>query len=93
MSDILQIVGAVLILSGFASVQAGWLDPARLPYLIINAAGAGILAVLAYQERQWGFVLLEGTWSVVSIVGIARLTAGRLLGHDNAGPRGPATPS
>ena len=46
------------------------LDPQSYPYLIVNAVGAGILAALAFEERQWGFLLLEGVWTIVSVAGL-----------------------
>jgi hypothetical protein len=68
--QILQLVGAIFVLVGFTLAQLRILDPQSLPYLIVNSVGAGILAVLAFQERQWGFLLLEGVWTIVSVAGL-----------------------
>ena len=39
--------------------------------------GSAVLAVLAFEERQWGFLLLEGSWALVSLWGvIARARGG-----------------
>ena len=69
-AQILQLIGALLVLAGFTLAQLRMLDPQSLPYLIVNAVGAGILAALAFEERQWGFLLLEGVWTVVSVAGL-----------------------
>jgi hypothetical protein len=69
-AQILQLIGALLVLAGFTLAQMRILDPQSLPYLIVNALGAGILAVLAFEERQWGFLLLEGVWTIVSVAGL-----------------------
>jgi hypothetical protein len=78
MSQLIQIAGSLLILSGFALSQCGVLDPKSKAYLIINAIGAAVLAVQGATEAQWGFVMLEGVWAIVSAIGLIRLgSAGR----------------
>jgi hypothetical protein len=62
-----QIVGAILILVGFVLSQLRRLAQDSYPYLLANLAGAIILTVDAWRGRQWGFVLLEGVWSLVSL--------------------------
>lgn len=71
MTDLLQIVGALLVLGGFTGAQLGWLDARSVPYLSVNAAGAALLAALALHDRDWGFLLLEGVWAVVSLGSLA----------------------
>jgi membrane-bound ClpP family serine protease len=75
--QVVQIVGAVLILVAFAGVQFGRVDPRSRLYLWLNAVGSVILVVLAYVESQWGFVLLEGVWALVSAHGLLQLARGR----------------
>ncbi len=70
MEQVWQIAGAILVLIGFALSQGRWLSPHSYPYLLLNLAGSAILAVLAALDHQWGFLLLEGVWAVVSTVGL-----------------------
>ena len=77
MSQLVQIVGALLILAAFAAAQARIVDVRSLSYLWPNVVGAGVLAVDAWHEEQWGFLLLEGAWTLVSAWGLAaRLRGG-----------------
>jgi len=46
------------------------MQPDSRLYLALNLVGSAILAVLALVESQWGFLLLEGVWSVVSAIGL-----------------------
>jgi hypothetical protein len=39
--------------------------------------GSAILTVDAYLGREWGFLLLEGVWALVSAYGIVRKVQGR----------------
>jgi hypothetical protein len=68
--QVVQMVGAVLILAGFILTQRNVLDANSYLYLILNLTGAAILAVLAFQGQRWGFVLLEGVWALVAMVGL-----------------------
>lgn len=76
MDQLVQIVGALLILTAFAAAQFGAMDQHSRSYLVLNLVGSIILAVLAWLDRQWGFLLLEGVWAVVSLWGLVRLNAG-----------------
>ncbi len=68
----LQVVGAILILAAFILAQRGVLDQHSRSYLITNAVGGALLAVLALLGRNWGFLLLETVWTLVAVWGLLR---------------------
>jgi hypothetical protein len=70
MEQLVQVVGAVLILIAFAAAQFGAMDQRSRTYLALNFIGSVTLAVLAWHERQWGFLLLETVWGAVSLWGL-----------------------
>ena len=69
---LVQIGGALLILSAFILAQVGRLETGSRAYLGLNLAGSTILAVDAALGAEWGFLLLEAVWAIVSAVGLAR---------------------
>ena len=73
----IQLFGALLVLAGFAGSQLGWFDVKSPRYLLINAVGSGILAVIAIIDMEWGFILLESVWTVVSVIGLITILNGR----------------
>jgi hypothetical protein len=77
MSDVLQIAGAVLILAAFAANQRGVLGAQNRAYLLLNLVGAAILTWVALDERDWGFLLLEVVWTLVSAWGLLQVVRGR----------------
>ena len=72
MRQIVSVLGAVLILIPFAATQVDRMKTTSLAYQLPNLIGSGALTVIAVLERQYGFILLEGTWAVMSLVGLAR---------------------
>jgi hypothetical protein len=75
--QLIQVAGSLLILAGFAAAQAGRLSIDSARYLVLNFVGSAILAVLAWIDRQWGFLLLEGVWAIVSLWSLGQLMRGR----------------
>lgn len=83
MDQVIQVVGALLILAAFAAVQLDRMRPDSRLYLSLNLLGSAILAVLAVIASQWGFVLLEGAWSIISAWGLLAALTSRARPHDN----------
>ena len=81
-----QIAGALLILAAFTAAQAGRLNPHSGAYLVLNLVGSSVLAYDALHGEEWGFLLLEFVWALVSAWGLLRA----ILAHPSryARPRG-----
>ncbi len=82
MHSAIQITASMLILVPFVLGQTGRLTPSSRTYLLLNLVGSTVLAIDAGQGHQWGFLLLEGVWAIVSAVSLVRV----LRGADESGP-------
>ena len=71
-AQVVQLVGALLILAAFVAAQMGRLDVLSPLYLWLNILGSILLAILAIVEFQLGFLLLEVVWTAVSIHSLVR---------------------
>ncbi len=77
---VLEVTGAVLILTAFALAQFRGLDRHGASYLVLNLVGAALLTISAATHRQWGFLLLQGVWALVALWGLLSLVRqGRVL--------------
>lgn len=87
MHSTIQIAASLLILVPFILAQVGRLTPSSLAYLVLNLVGSIVLAIDALLGAQWGFLLLEGVWAVVSAISLVRWARGRRrpgAGHGSA---------
>ena len=69
----ISVLGALAVLAAYAANQFRWMGPSNLSYTLLNLIGAGVLSAVAILERQWGFLLLEGVWTLVSLFALIKL--------------------
>ena len=81
MEAVVQVLGALLVLSAFVLSQSKRLTTTSGVYLALNVVGAGVLALDAALNAQPGFLLLEGVWAAVAAIGLVQV----LLRHRASG--------
>jgi hypothetical protein len=64
--EIIQIAGALLNMGAFALLHFEIAPSSALRYLLPNWVGSVLLVSSAYADRQWGFLLLECSWAVLT---------------------------
>jgi hypothetical protein len=77
--QILSVLGAVQVLAAYIAIQLGRMMPGSRLYSGLNALGSGLLAYVAVREVNYGFILLEGVWALVSLYTLIR--PGRVAAH------------
>ena len=75
--EVVQIVGALMLLLCYLLAQAKRMSPEGYPYLLLNLVGSLVMTITALIAYQWGFVFMEGVWALFSAWGLMqRLRAG-----------------
>lgn len=75
--QLVSLAGAFLILIAYAveSLKPGYLS--RWTFQGLNAAGSLGLFIAAVVNTQYGFIVLEGSWFLISLVALFRLAIAR----------------
>ena len=76
MLQIVSVLGALAILGAYIANQFRFIGPSNMSYSVANFVGSAVLLMIAVIEVQWGFILLEGVWALVSLWGIITLLRG-----------------
>lgn len=70
-----SLAGAALILAAYLALQRGWLARESRPYNALNLVGSIFLTYAAVRNWNLGFIILEGSWALLSIPGTFRKAA------------------
>lgn len=70
--QVTSLVGAALVLAAYLALQRGVLLPRSLAYNALNFVGAALLTYVAIKDRRAGFIILEGAWALLSLMGMLR---------------------
>ena len=73
MTQIISVIGAILILAAYLGVQAKLLAAGKPLFSMLNLVGSAALAYVAIVEEQMGFILLEGAWAAISLAILVRV--------------------
>ena len=71
-ANIVNSAGVFLILTAFFLLILGKTKPENRWYLLMNLVGAGLSCYGSYLIKAYPFVVLEGTWAIVAVVGLVR---------------------
>ena len=70
--ELIGSIGVAILLAAFFANLMDWIDKRSRLYSAMNAVGAAIAAYASWGIGFMPFVVLEGTWSAVAIVTLAR---------------------
>lgn len=77
LTDFIGSVGVGLLLLAFLLQLIGRLPAGSVAYAALNTVGAGLACLASARLPYWPFVVLEGTWTLVSLGALGRALVGR----------------
>ena len=72
-SDVIGAIGVFLLLLAFVLAGTNRIDSKGKLYFLLNSVGAGMACYASYLIDYMPFVLLEGVWTIVSVIGLINL--------------------
>jgi hypothetical protein len=71
-NDIIGFTGVFILLIAFLLNLSGKLSQNSIGYILLNIIGAGLACLASVLIKYLPFVILEGTWTLVSLVALIR---------------------
>jgi len=71
-NDIVGAAGVGLILLAYFCSIFGWINGKGKLFFLLNIVGAGLACYASWLINYWPFVILEGTWLLVSVIGLIK---------------------
>lgn len=81
-NDIIGSIGVSLILLAYFLNVYGWLSNKSKIFFLLNIIGAGLACLASWLILYWPFIVLEGVWCIVSIIGFFRSYRAKQLFSD-----------
>lgn len=75
LDQLASLVGAALILAAYLALQRGWMARESRTYNALNLVGSIFLTYAAVRNWNLGFIILEGSWALLSLPGTFRKAA------------------
>lgn len=71
-NDWIGTVGVSLILIAYFCNTFKLISGESKLFFLLNVVGAGLACYASYLIAYWPFVILEGTWTLVSLIGLIK---------------------
>lgn len=69
-TDWIGTIGVSILLVAYFLQLKNYIQKESISYLLLNFLGAGIAGIASVLLNYWPFIILEGIWTIVSIIGI-----------------------
>ena len=76
-AEVLGTIGVSMILVGFSLNLFGLMQRRSYIYVLLNLVGGGLACTASVLIEFFPFIILEGTWTVVALVGLLNLIRSR----------------
>ena len=71
-NDIVGTTGVGMILLAYFCNIFGWINGKGKLFFVLNMVGGGLACYASLLISYWPFVILEGTWFLVSVIGLLK---------------------
>lgn len=72
-TDLISTIGVSLILLAFFLSTFKFISNTNKFYFILNVLGGAFACYGSVLLNSWPFIILEGTWSIVALIGLMKI--------------------